>query len=123
LVCNDARMNELYWAAYRFDMAALCTPVLLSPERVGPPEAVEPVAGITHVAGNGLPRHPALRARLEAAGLQFHDGVYPRADAVARIGAAMLARGEGVAATAALPIYVRDDVARASPGSPVTGMS
>jgi tRNA threonylcarbamoyladenosine biosynthesis protein TsaB len=124
LVCNDARMNELYRGCYRFDAADPHTPIALGPERVGPPDAIEPAPGVTHVAGNGLARHPALRTRLEAAGLQFRDGLYPRADAVARIGAAMLARGEGVAATAALPIYVRDDVARPAVAGPtVTGMS
>jgi tRNA threonylcarbamoyladenosine biosynthesis protein TsaB len=123
LVCNDARMNELYWACYAFDASAPCIPVPLSPERVGPAASVETVAGARHFAGNGFPRYPELRARLEAAGLRGHDGLYPRADAVARIGAAMLARGEGVDPADALPTYVRDDVARPSPGPVVTGMS
>ncbi len=118
LVCNDARMNELYWGAFRFDAADPALPVPLTPERVGPMDAVEIPAGVTHFAGNGIARYPALRARLEAAGLQFHDGLYPRADAVARIGAALLARGQGVAAVDAAPTYVRDDVARPSVAPP-----
>lgn len=118
LVCNDARMNELYWGAFRFDAADPALPVPLTPERVGPMDAVEIPAGVTHFAGNGIARYPALRARLEAAGLQFHDGLYPRADAVARIGAALLARGQGVAAVDAVPTYVRDDVARPSVAPP-----
>ncbi|HET9695114.1 MAG TPA: tRNA (adenosine(37)-N6)-threonylcarbamoyltransferase complex dimerization subunit type 1 TsaB [Steroidobacteraceae bacterium] len=122
LVCNDARMNELYWGCYRFDVTAPCTPIELSPERVGPAASVEPVHGVRHFGGNGIARYPELQARLEAAGLRFHDGLYPRADAIARLGLAMLARGEGVAASAAIPTYVRDDVARPG-GAPVTGMS
>ena len=122
LVCNDARMNELYWACYRFDAEAPFTPVELSAERVGPAARVAPAKGVCHFAGNGLVRSPELRARLEAAGLRFHEGLYPRADAIARIGAAMLARGEGVDPAEAVPTYVRDDVARPS-GPPVTGMS
>ncbi|HET7203017.1 MAG TPA: tRNA (adenosine(37)-N6)-threonylcarbamoyltransferase complex dimerization subunit type 1 TsaB [Steroidobacteraceae bacterium] len=122
LVCNDARMSELYWACYRFDPAAPCVPIELSTERVGPAASVEPVSGVTRFAGNGIPRYPELRARLEAAGLRCHDGSYPRADAVARLGAAMLARGEGVEPAEAVPTYVRDDVARPA-GPPVTGMS
>lgn len=114
LVCNDARMNELYWACYRFDAADPCRPIMTSPERVGPAASVAAVAGARHCAGNGMARYPELVARLSAAGLRLHPGVLPRADAVARIGAAMLARGEGVAATEALPTYVRDDVARPS---------
>jgi tRNA A37 threonylcarbamoyladenosine modification protein TsaB len=76
-----------------------------------------------HCAGNGLARYPDLRTRLAAAGLQIHDNLYPRADAVARIGAGMLARGEGVEAGDAVPTYVRDDVARPSTTGTVTQMS
>jgi tRNA threonylcarbamoyladenosine biosynthesis protein TsaB len=69
-----------------------------------------------------MPRYPALAARLRTAGLQFHDGVYPRADAIARLGAIELAAGRGVPAEQALPVYVRNDVAR-PPGTAVTGLS
>jgi tRNA threonylcarbamoyladenosine biosynthesis protein TsaB len=122
LVCNDARMNELYWACYRFDSTAPYSPIELSPERVGPAASVEPVRGVDRFAGNGIARFPGVRDRLEAAGLRFDDGLYPRADAIARLGAVILARGEGVDPMEAVPTYVRDDVARPA-GSPVTGMS
>ncbi|HSW32045.1 MAG TPA: hypothetical protein VLH36_00380, partial [Steroidobacteraceae bacterium] len=52
--------------------------------------------------------------RLLAEGLQLHEGIYPRADAVARLGALELAAGRGVPAEMALPVYIRDDVARPS---------
>jgi tRNA threonylcarbamoyladenosine biosynthesis protein TsaB len=123
LVCNDARMKELYWACYRFDPAAPALPVQVTAERVSPSSAIEVPAGIVHVAGNGVERYPELRARLEAAGLQFHAGLYPHAAAIAHLGAGMLQRGEGVAAADALPTYVRDDVARPSSHAAVTGMS
>jgi tRNA threonylcarbamoyladenosine biosynthesis protein TsaB len=122
LVCNDARMNEVYWGCYRFDASSPCAPVELTPERVGPQTSVEPAAIVRHFAGNGLARYPALKARLLAAGLCLHDGLYPRADAVARLGAQRLLDGAGVSAADALPVYVRDEVARPS-GPPVTGMS
>jgi tRNA threonylcarbamoyladenosine biosynthesis protein TsaB len=120
LVCNDARMGELYWACFARDAGGM--PRATTAERVGPPASIAAEPDVRHAAGNGLSRHPALRARLEASGLRIHDDVYPRADAVARLGAALLARGEGVSAANALPVYVRDDVARPS-GPPVTGMS
>jgi tRNA threonylcarbamoyladenosine biosynthesis protein TsaB len=123
LVCNDARMNELYWACYRFDPAAPATPIELIPERVSPSADVEVPAGIVHVAGNGIERYPELRTRLESSGMQFHAGLYPHAAAIARMGAAMLERGEGVDAADALPTYVRDNVARPSGNAAVTGMS
>jgi tRNA threonylcarbamoyladenosine biosynthesis protein TsaB len=96
---------------------------MLSPEAVSAPDRVGeggPVA--RHAAGNALGRYPQLSERLLASGIQLHDGVYPRADAVARLGALGLAAGHGVAPEQALPVYVRDDVARPS-GAIVTRVS
>ena len=121
LVCNDARMGEMYWATYRREVAG-GAPVEISPERVSPPDRVLPPEGVRHVAGNAFARHPQFKDRLRAAGLQFRDGLYPRADFIARLGAMVLAAGLGVSAEFALPTYVRDDVARPS-GGPVTRMS
>lgn len=121
LVCNDARMGEVYWATYGY-ATALGAPVELTAERVSLPELVTIAPAVRHVAGNGIERHPALRERLLGAGLQFHADLYPRADTIARQGALALAAGLGVDAEQALPTYVRDNVARPS-GAPVTGMS
>jgi tRNA threonylcarbamoyladenosine biosynthesis protein TsaB len=121
LACNDARMGEVYWGAYRREadgsMNALAT------ERVTAPALVTDAAtGIVHVAGNALGRFPALREQLAAMGLRIHDGIYPRADAVARLGELEFLAGRTVSAEQALPVYVRDDVAR-PPRPPVTGVS
>jgi len=122
LVCNDARMNEVYWGCYRCDPGDPCVPIVLTAETVGPADRVQPAPTVTHFAGNGLARYPALQARLAAIGLSYRAGVYPRADAIARLGERMLQKGEGVDAAAALPVYIRDDVAR--PARPaVTGLS
>ena len=111
LVCNDARMGELYWAAFERIVNGGIGPA--SPECVAPLARVaEGIEGLRHAAGNGLVRYPELRARLESAGLRVHDELYPRADAIARLGAVELAAGRGVDASLALPIYVRDDVAK-----------
>jgi tRNA threonylcarbamoyladenosine biosynthesis protein TsaB len=122
LVCNDARMNELYWGCYRFDPGDPCVPIVLTAEAVGPEDRVQPAPTVTHFAGNGIARYPALRARLESAGISYRAGVYPRADAIARLGERMLQNGEGVDAAEALPVYIRDDVARPA-RSAVTGLS
>ena len=122
LVCNDARMSEVYWGCYRFDPGVPCVPIVLAPETVGPADRVQPAPTVGHFAGNGIPRYPALQSRLEAAGLSYHAGVYPRADAIARLGERMLQNGEGVDAVEALPVYIRDDVARPA-RPPVTGLS
>ena len=121
LVCNDARMGEVYWGVFRRETDGTIT--ALRSESVSRPEAVDAGAhAATHVAGNALPRHPALAQRLCSAGLQIHDGLYPRADAVARLAAVELAAGRGVPAEQALPVYVRDNVAKPG-GTPVTGLS
>jgi tRNA threonylcarbamoyladenosine biosynthesis protein TsaB len=122
LVCNDARMNEVYWGCYRFDPVDPCVPIVLTAETVGPEDRVQPAPTVRHFAGNGIPPYPELQARLEAAGLRYHAGLYPRADATARLGERMLQRGDGVAAAAALPVYIRDVVARPAPRV-VTGLS
>jgi tRNA threonylcarbamoyladenosine biosynthesis protein TsaB len=122
LVCNDARMNEVYWGCYRFDPVDPHVPIVLTAEAVGPEDSVQPAPTVRHFAGNGIARYPALQARLESAGLRYHEGVYPRADAVARLGERMLQKGEGVDAAAALPVYIRDDVARPARLA-VTGLS
>lgn len=122
LVCNDARMDEVYWGIYRRVPGGGL--VCLSGEAVSDPEdAGRGDIHARHVAGNALRRYPTLADRLRAAGLQLHEGVYPRADAVARLGAIELAAGRGIPAELALPVYVRDDVARPSAGTIVTGLS
>jgi tRNA threonylcarbamoyladenosine biosynthesis protein TsaB len=121
LVCNDARMGEVYWAAFRRDGSGRFEAV--AAESVSAPDRVPlDLAALHHAAGNGIARYPELRQRLEEAVLQIHDGIYPRADAVARLGSQELAAGRGVAAEMALPVYIRDDVARPA-SSTVTGMS
>ena len=121
LVCNDARMGEVYWGVYRRiadgGLEPQCYDAVSTPDRVG-----EGAAALVHAAGNALPRYPDLAQRLQKAGLQLHDGLYPRADAIARLGAVELAAGRGVPAEQALPVYVRDDVARPS-STAVTGLS
>jgi len=120
LVCNDARMGEVYWGVYQRKDAAI---VGLTPESVSVPERVgEGVTQVRHAAGNAFSRYPALATRLVAEGLQLYEGIYPRADAVARLGALELAAGRGVPAEMALPVYVRDDVAR-PPARTVTQVS
>jgi tRNA threonylcarbamoyladenosine biosynthesis protein TsaB len=124
LVCNDARMGEIYWAVFERCGAAGSEAHLdagivpLGAEHVSLPERVADGVGVLHhAAGNGIDRHQGLRARLGTAGISVHDGLYPRADAVARLGSIELAAGRGVDAALALPVYVRDDVARPSPGT------
>lgn len=113
LVCNDARMGEVYWAAYTRH-EALAEPA--GPERVGAPETLAPSAAGTLGAGRGFAAYPQLAARagvLVPAGWQR---LLPRAADIARLAEPEVRAGRLLAPEQAVPIYVRDTVAR--PSSP-----
>lgn len=107
--CLDARMNEVYSAAYSIEgdsVRQLMAPVCLPP-------AVTPAptfAGGWGVGDGFAAYRPLLLARKpDLAGV--HGDVFPTAAAVLRLAAPAFARGDGVPAAQAQPIYVRDKVA------------
>jgi len=109
LTVLDARMAEVYWAAYRRDGAgwrAVSEPALALPESVS-----VPAGGGWVGAGNGfVALGEALRPRLAA--LARIDGMLmPDAAAMAPLAARAFERGEGMDAALAAPIYLRDKVA------------
>jgi tRNA threonylcarbamoyladenosine biosynthesis protein TsaB len=107
-VAMDARMDEVYAAQYRWAAGAwqvlrapaLWTlPALAAAWRDDPPACV---AGSALAAfGERLPVGEALRV----------DRIHDRAAALARLARSAWARGEGVDAAEALPLYLRDKVA------------
>ena len=110
LACIDARMGEVYAGCYR--VGANGQVGLAAAEAVGPAGQVALAEGDDWVVlGTGWASYAdALRARIGIP--RFADGArYPRAAMIARLAAAAWARGEGVAAELALPVYLRDKVA------------
>ncbi|MBS0366543.1 MAG: tRNA (adenosine(37)-N6)-threonylcarbamoyltransferase complex dimerization subunit type 1 TsaB [Proteobacteria bacterium] len=115
LVCSDARMSEVYWACFERGPDGLAHEV--AAERVGPPELVElPAAwraGERAVgAGSGFTAYrQALR---QAAGelAEVQGDLLPRALEMLRLAAPEVAAGRVVEAGGALPVYLRDQVAR-----------
>lgn len=106
LACLDARMGEVYWAAFDCRDAI---PVRLGEERLGAPGDVTlPPGGPWHGAGHGLAAWPDIATRLALAAIDA--GRLPHAADIARIAAADLAAGRGVAPSLGLPVYLRDDV-------------
>lgn len=108
LACLDARMGEVYWAAFDCGDAQ---PLALTPEVVTKPEAVrlpdgEPCFGV----GPGLAAWPLLVERLGPGLCGCNPALLPRAAWIARLGALDLAAGRAVDAAFALPRYLRDDV-------------
>jgi len=106
IACLDARMQEVYVAAYRrvgdrFEEVA--------PPRVAKPAAIEPLPGRWLGCGDGFAAHPSLADRLDLASVQA--ALWPSARSVAELALPRFLAGEGVDAAAAEPLYVRHRVA------------
>jgi tRNA threonylcarbamoyladenosine biosynthesis protein TsaB len=113
VVCNDARMQEVYWAIYVRGPSGLAD--LNGAEHVGKPAAVAippNVALPIHGAGRGFRAYPELNERLRGMLAAVHETVLPRAQEIVRLAEADFAAGLAVPAERALPVYLRDDVAR-----------
>jgi tRNA threonylcarbamoyladenosine biosynthesis protein TsaB len=110
LCCFDARLGEIFHAAYVREAAGwreVSPPVLATPA-IAPAVTGEHWTGL----GSGFATHGAALAQHYGAQLAAtRPDVLPHARAVATLGARAFARGEGVAAERALPLYVRDKVA------------
>jgi tRNA threonylcarbamoyladenosine biosynthesis protein TsaB len=110
LAALDARMAEVYWGVYRCDAAGMMTEA--EAERVCAASHIDVPAGTGWfgVGGGFAAYAEILRERLGAVLTDCAPDVYPQARDVAVLGAAALARGEGVSAELALPVYLRDNV-------------
>src|SRR5512139_1027700 len=116
LTVLDARMAEVYWAAYERGgdypeghkgWRAVSAPQLALPESV-----VVPAGGGWVGAGNGFAvLGESLRPRLAAQLARIDDTLMPDAAAMAPLAARAFALGEGTDAALAAPIYLRDKVA------------
>jgi tRNA threonylcarbamoyladenosine biosynthesis protein TsaB len=105
----DARMGEVYWAAYRMDDEWQ----LLAAERVCLPAAVELPQGDDWVGvGSGWREfEDELNSKVDGR-CQIRDAeLLPHAYDVATLGERELKAGRGLPAAQALPVYLRDNVA------------
>jgi tRNA threonylcarbamoyladenosine biosynthesis protein TsaB len=106
----DARMGELYHAAYQKQndvWVAVSEPCLCKPE------AAPAISGENwYGAGSGFAAHGVALGERYIGQLQGVDSAaVPQAAAIAALGAAQFALGLGVDAAEALPLYLRDKVA------------
>jgi tRNA threonylcarbamoyladenosine biosynthesis protein TsaB len=149
LVCNDARMNEVYWACFERGPNGLA--VLVGLEHVGPVSAVTfPLAwadapygrtgraaestrgaectpqgagnsiqgsdGIVGV-GRGFRAYPDLVTVVAERVRVLDDRLLPRAVEIAKLAVTEVQAGRVVTAEEAIPVYLRDDVARPQPAT------
>jgi tRNA threonylcarbamoyladenosine biosynthesis protein TsaB len=110
VVCLDARMHEVYYAALEKGSAGWRETIEV--QCVAPANAPLPGGGGWHGCGNGFAAYrEALAARLGGALACVAPEAHASAVAVARLAAPRLAAGQGVDAALAVPVYVRDKVA------------
>jgi tRNA threonylcarbamoyladenosine biosynthesis protein TsaB len=112
LAALDARMQQVYWGAYRRNsqgVMELCgDEVVIAPAEVPVPGESGWVG-----AGSGWDQYTAaLRSRLHDRVERYEPNAYPRAGALAKLGAVYFDQGAAVAAGEALPVYIRDNVAK-----------
>lgn len=108
--CGDARMNEVYCAAYRVEGDRVET--VLALVVVPPPEAPLPPGHGWLGCGSGFGAYGGmLQARLGSALAAIDAAARPRAGALARLAAPRFARGESLDPARAAPLYVRDKIA------------
>ncbi len=107
--CLDARMNEVYGAAYRVagdGVVQLMAPACLPPA-VSPAPSFVGGWGI----GDGFASYGELLGAQKPDLLGVRADVFPTAVAVLRLAAPLFANGKGLDAALGQPIYVRDKVA------------
>jgi tRNA threonylcarbamoyladenosine biosynthesis protein TsaB len=116
LVCNDARMQEVYWGAFERGPDGLARAV--QDEAVGAAATVSlPTAwkaGV-HGAGSGFVAYPELKVKLTGLGGRVWGELLPSAREIAQLAAAEVLAGRQLRADEAVPVYLRDDVARPPP--------
>ncbi|WP_432740473.1 tRNA (adenosine(37)-N6)-threonylcarbamoyltransferase complex dimerization subunit type 1 TsaB [Methylobacter sp. G7] len=110
-VAMDARMGEIFWGVYQRD--ALGYAELIGDEAVTPANAVAfpELTGVGIGSGWGV-YHQELMVRLAGFVNDYKADRLPRAGAIARLGARGFELGMAVAVEQAMPVYLRDKVAK-----------
>ena len=114
LVCNDARMHEVYWACFERGAEGLMTAAGI--ERVSKPADVhlppEWAGTLVSAAGRGFAAYTELRERLSQTLTDINMSILPGAGEIAALAVAEVRNGRVLPAEEAVPVYLRDDVAR-----------
>jgi len=104
----DARMNEVYWGAYRTDAKGVMQRV--GEELVTPASRVSPLEGDNwHGIGSGW---AIFAEELQRAGkvIDWQGDYFPHAQDVAVLAVDAYAQGQTIRADEALPVYLRNQV-------------
>ncbi len=104
-------MDEIFWGVYRRDACGYAE--LIGDEAVIPADAVQfpDLAGVGVGSGWGV-YSQELMARLAGKVSRYEADMLPRAGAIARLGARGFEQGLAVDVEHAMPVYLRDKVAK-----------
>ena len=109
LACLDARMQEVYWGAFEADTQAVQA---LGPEQLSAPGGIAAGPGPWFGAGSGWKAYGGKLGK-GVPNLTGMDGeLAASAGDVARLAEPLLIRGEALPPEQALPVYLRDQVAK-----------
>jgi tRNA threonylcarbamoyladenosine biosynthesis protein TsaB len=110
-VAMDARMGEIFWGVYRRDAQGYAE--LIGDEAVTPADSVQfpDLMGVGIGSGWGV-YNRELMTRLAGHVSRYKADMLPRAGAIARLGARGFEQGLSVAVEQAMPVYLRDKVAK-----------
>lgn len=107
----DARMAEVFWGVYRRNTLGLAE--LLGDEAVTPASEVIFPQRMGYGIGSGWQTYrEVLAERLQGWVVDIDAEVWPRAACIAQLGAYEFANGNAVAVEQAMPVYLRDKVAK-----------
>jgi len=107
----DARMSEIYWAVYQRDAEGVAQ--LIGLEKVQPASEVDALQLTGYGIGSGWQAYEqVLTQHLSAQLLGFDANYLPRSAQIALLGAVGVQRQQAVSVEQAMPVYLRDKVAK-----------
>jgi tRNA threonylcarbamoyladenosine biosynthesis protein TsaB len=107
----DARMNEIYWAVYQRDAEGYAE--LVGKERVQPASDVDALSLTGYGIGSGWQQYESiLREKLNNQLIAFDADYLPHSADIALLGAVGVKRNKTVSVEQAMPVYLRDKVAK-----------
>jgi tRNA threonylcarbamoyladenosine biosynthesis protein TsaB len=124
----DARMGEVYWAQYRFDQQTGWQTIV--PPTLSAPAGVVP-QGVVQACGNGVPICASLSDFTSNSAsnptppdwlANAEPQIMPHAAQIAQLGKLAFEAGMGLAAEAAQPLYLRNNVAKTSAERALSGV-
>jgi tRNA threonylcarbamoyladenosine biosynthesis protein TsaB len=117
LVCTDARMHEVYCGAFERGPGGLAVAsgaeYVAAPHAVQLPDAWRQAAAASRAKVLGVGSGFAAYPELVVSGVdKIRENLWPRAAEIAQLAVAEVNAGRLLAPEAAIPVYLRDDVAQ-----------